>query len=42
VQFDDYISPTTPTYVECIYIDDVLDDTNFGKINTEYKKYARI
>lgn len=42
VKFDDYISPTTPTYVECIYIDDVLDDTNFGKINTEYKKYARI
>ena len=42
VHFDDYISPTTPTYVECIYIDDVVEDTNFIKIDTEYKKYTRL
>lgn len=42
VHFDDYISPTTPTYVECIYIDDVLEDTNFINIDKEYKKYTRI
>lgn len=42
VDFDNYIAPSTPTYVECIYIDDVLDDSNFGKINTEYKKYTRL
>jgi hypothetical protein len=42
VDFDNYIAPSTPTYVECIYIDDVLDDTNFINIDKEYKKYTRI
>lgn len=42
VNFDDYVSPSTPTYVECIYIDDVVEDTDFIKINKEYKKYAKL
>lgn len=42
VHFDDYISPTTPTYVECIYIDDVIEDTNFINIDNEYKKYRTL
>lgn len=42
IHFDDYISPSTPTYVECIYIDDVVNDGGFNLALTEYKKYARI
>lgn len=42
IHFDDYISPTTPTYVECIYIDDVIEDGGFNLAATEYKKYAKL
>ena len=42
IHFDDYISPTTPTYVECIYIDDVIDDGGFSIAAEEYKKYAKL
>jgi len=42
VDFDNYIAPLTPTYVECIYIDDVIEETNFINIDKEYKKYTRI
>lgn len=42
INFDDYISPTTPSYVECVYIDDIIDDGGFVIAQEEYKKYARI
>lgn len=42
IHFDDYISPSTPTYVECIYIDDIIEDGGFTKAETEYKKYAKL
>lgn len=42
IHFDDYISPSTPTYVECIYIDDIVDDGGYQKAELEYKKYARL
>ena len=42
IHFDDYIAPTTPTYVECVYIDDILDDGGFNKASEEYKKYINL
>ena len=42
INFDDYISPNTPSYVECVYIDDIIDDGGFVIAQEEYKKYARI
>lgn len=42
IHFDDYISPSTPTYVECIYIDDIIEDGGYFKAEQEYKKYTRI
>ena len=42
IHFDDYVSPTTPTYVECIYIDDVIEDGGFSIAAEEYKKYAKL
>ena len=42
IHFDDYIAPTTPTYVECIYIDDIRNDGEFIIAETEYKKYAKL
>lgn len=42
IHFDDYIAPTTPTYVECVYIDDILDDGGFDKASEEYKKYINL
>lgn len=42
INFDNYIAPSTPTYVECVYIDDILDDGGFNKANEEYKKYATL
>jgi len=42
INFDNYIAPTTPTYVECVYINDILNDGGFGKTEEEYKKYAKL
>lgn len=42
IHFDDYVSPTTPTYVECIYVDDVIEDGGVQLAITEYKKYAKL
>lgn len=42
IQFDDYISPSTPTYVECVYIDDVLETDSYYWLIQEYKKYIKI
>jgi hypothetical protein len=42
IHFDDYVSPTTPTYVECIYIDDIIEDGGFLEAEKEYKKYAKL
>jgi len=42
IHFDDYVSPSTPTYVECIYIDDVIEDGGMQLAITEYKKYAKL
>jgi len=42
IHFDDYISPTTPTYVECVYIDDIIEDGGYIKANEEYKKYTKL
>jgi hypothetical protein len=42
INFDNYIAPTTPTYVECVYIDDILEDGGYEKALIEYKKYSRL
>ena len=42
INFDDYISPTTPSYVECVYIDDIVNDGGYEKSLIEYKKYSRL
>jgi hypothetical protein len=39
IGFDDYISPSTPTYVECVYIDDVIETDSYYWLIQEYKKY---
>ena len=41
IHFDNYISPSTPTYVECVYIDDVLETDSYYWIIQEYKKYTK-
>jgi len=42
IAFDDYISPSTPTYVECVYIDDVVETDSYYWLIQEYKKYAKL
>ena len=42
INFDNYISPNTPSYVECVYINDIIDDGGYLKTEQEYKKYARL
>lgn len=42
INFDNYIAPSTPTYVECVYIDDIINDGGYDKALTEYKKYTRL
>ena len=40
VDFDHYIGPSTPTYVEWVYINDVINENSFQKAALEYKKYT--
>ena len=42
IHFDNYIKPFTASYVECVYIDDIIEDGGFEKADLEYKKYAKL
>jgi hypothetical protein len=42
INFDSYIAPSTPTYVECVYINDVINDGGYEKALKEYKKYTKL
>jgi len=38
---DSYIAPTTPTYVECVYIDDLVKNDAYYNLMGEYTKYIK-
>lgn len=38
---DSYIAPTTPTYVECVYIDDLVKNDAYYNLTGEYTKYIK-
>lgn len=38
---DSYVAPTTPTYVECVYIDDLVKNDPYYWMFEEYKKYIK-
>lgn len=38
---DSYVAPTTPTYVECVYIDDLVKNDPYYWLFNEYKKYIK-
>lgn len=42
IHFDNYIKPYTATYVECVYIDDIIEDGGYNKAASDYKKYAQL
>tara|TARA_R110000772_G_C13292466_1_gene438158 strand:- start:929 stop:1432 length:504 start_codon:yes stop_codon:yes gene_type:complete len=42
ISLDDYISPFTASYVECVYIDDIRDQKEYGTVYELYKKYIKI
>ena len=38
---DSYVAPTTPTYVECVYVDDLVKNDAYTTLMGEYKKYIK-
>lgn len=38
---DPYVAPTTPTYVECVYIDDLIKNDAYYNLMGEYSKYIK-
>ena len=38
---DPYVAPTTPTYVECVYIDDLVKNDAYTTLMGEYNKYIK-